>query len=297
MVLTSSLNALSDFAGLAVAIALAYAGLPNFRYRNRVQEHIRKALSEPGLIALLDGEDATAKAVHGHDCWAVLFRLGRLREWMHSIPSPTKSQDNTTPDHNFTKRSDYKSFTWLYASNLDKIISVALGAISGAALWFGALDEIMFNTSNANGAFKRLLFLSGTISFFTIALGTLLALSLAHKYTWEADRKPKNDRNIGVKIIYWLWTVLFILSVVLTSSGRMFLSEFTQASLGDWQLPISFVVVCSSIFLTIGVPLILLLRGEHLTQSMITEANRCIIKIKDEIKGAPRTAKFEDPAD
>jgi hypothetical protein len=56
---TAPLDSLTSFAALAVAIAISYAGLPNFRHRLRVEEYIQKKVQDKNLLAML--VDSTGK--------------------------------------------------------------------------------------------------------------------------------------------------------------------------------------------------------------------------------------------
>src|SRR4051812_8837211 len=75
-----SIDAFSALAGLGSAISLAYASLPNFRHRNRVQEHVRRRIADDELILLLYVGDKLDVSLCSHDRWGILYRLGKLRE-------------------------------------------------------------------------------------------------------------------------------------------------------------------------------------------------------------------------
>src|SRR5262245_33702758 len=105
----TSLAAFSIFAELTAAIAIAYAGVTNFRYRSEVQAYVRE-LFEPELRQVI-GQNP---GVWNKGCWTILHKLGRLAEL--DAPSPTKlTQDD--PESSFFLRSiAFRMYNLIYAS-------------------------------------------------------------------------------------------------------------------------------------------------------------------------------------
>src|SRR5260370_39724186 len=106
----TSLAAFATFAELTSVIAIAYAGLRNFRERSEVQAYVRKTFDD-GLARLIK---TNPRACHS-DSWATLYCLGRLAEL--DAPAPDHPAGS---DISFLRSAPYKLYSLIYASNLDK---------------------------------------------------------------------------------------------------------------------------------------------------------------------------------
>lgn len=292
MVLPSTLTALADFAQLAVAISLAYAGLPNFRYRARVEKHVRDAIErEDGFI---ENVKANADKICSGECWGVIYRLGRLREWKAGAPEPEAANKNANVDHYFQKTKEYMAFSWLYSSNLDKSVAIGLGAIVGAIIWFSAIGQIWFvpNAKQTDPTWAS--YLSGVQLFLWASMLLLAAGTLAHAKVWKAELDYTDRRRVIVRSIYRTWVVFFFLGLVAASFDWVpsvpYLNSFIAV---HGQLAVFFSTSLIT-FLAIAIPLFFLVRGQRLTNIIVAETDRCMTEIKHQTARGAAQAGFQD---
>ena len=269
------LDVLSPFAGIAAGIAIAYAGLPSFRYRTRVQEHVRRIIKEENLIdSLYDAEKKPDNNYCSQDCWGVLYRLGKLRE-VKDAPLPVKADEHTEVDHSFSKTNGYLIYSGLFASNLDKWIAFSLGGAAITIIWFALLDNVDFHEASIN-AVDRISFLSSLNMLYKI-LAILGVVSIGlHLVCWRWEMKRD---AIGKRIIEW--------SSRIATAAAAGLILLTSVSVGDadslpYKAGTLFGVQTETaifhtlevwLFLAVAVPLALLVIGEYLTGAMISEAD------------------------
>lgn len=259
------LSALSDFATLASAIALAYANLPNFRYRMMVQDYVR-SLADYDFCAVL----AANGSLKSDDSWAILFRLGRLGDWNGP---PAEHIKNLTPpagsDINFQRTGDYKRFVWLYHSNLDKIIGTWCGTIAASVIWLASLDELYFPEPVSNDIL-RIMFLSEVMQFFAITTIFGIVCTIIHKYMWKWDTTFGRPEY---RCLYWLRiaSVMVYLFAIVTTSAKVNLLFPPFLTIQ----PASALWICAFLLVTtIGLPLLLLWQGNDLLHAMMKEARR-----------------------
>lgn len=117
---TSVLPHLEPFAGVAFALNLAYIGLPRFRYRERIQEHVVKKLQD------IDGEP---HQFGDTDWYKATARLARL-----NVSGGSSAVENAK----LPKESWGSSYTLLFERHRDKAFSIALSFLLGAILALGS---------------------------------------------------------------------------------------------------------------------------------------------------------------
>jgi hypothetical protein len=290
------LEALTSFATLAAAIAISYAGLANFRHRLRVQEYVRSAVEDANLIILL-GTRENPDPLCCHDRYAILYRLGKLRD-VRNAHQPGAHPVGTPPssivlDEDFRQTVSYKAYSWVYASNLDKVIAVCLGALSGAAIWFAALDNIYFYDSLIDAP-ARIAFFQDAECFYWLAILLGIIAVITHKFLWkwELELTPKTDRLLH--IFGGLIALAFFGLLFLSSNSRPFyhVAAIWWATADDHYL---FVMTETILFTVTLVPLFLVWGGEKLTKTMTTKADGCIKFLVEEIGARPNAARIREP--
>lgn len=283
----SSLSTLSDFAAFVTAISLAYAGLNNFRYRTRVMTHVRK-IADANLISNL----ITNQKLGGHVCadesWAILYRLGRLKE-VPETPQPSVPGDET--DYNFRKRLDYRAYDCLYANNLDKIISISIGAAASTVIWFSAIDAMLFPDPHKAGVWREIYF--GNIAAFYLVLALVAVVGfIIHLRVPLPEIWPPKDRNL-LKQTKWVGATLFFFGVALATVSKMAFGHYaytlTQPDTVAVVLDMAAITLLAE---AITLPFLLVI-GENLTWAMVKECNRCRDRLEALLGATAGSAKVE----
>lgn len=265
-------DALGTLAGFSAAISIAYAGLPNFRHREAIQQYVRDKVKTNALSDILSTDDT----LRDHECWCVLYRLGNLRDT--SAPEP-----RIEADKNFQRWNEFKAFNLIYGTNLDKLITIALGALSGSVIWFGLLDRTHFPTPKMPD-YTREWMLATFIGFYEVffILG-MISIAL-HIFLFSKSIGPDKWFN---KVPYWAncaIVALFVYFISISILGIHPLGEFGAWTLGfvanePFDIPVPTAVFALSRILLLAtalVPLYFLWRGTQLTRSMTEEVNRCV---------------------
>jgi len=271
--ITVSLDSLSSLAGLAAALSLAYAALPNFRHRIRVQDHIRNKIIEEELVAVLKVQ----KDLCTQESWAILFRLGRLRD----VKQTQELFNYQAPragdiDRNFRKRVAYIVFSQIYASNFDKIIAGVLGALASTIIWFGAIDNIHYHDlGNDNAA--RVAFFARIQAFYWASITLIVVIAVAHKILWRWDMRFRGWRSVAIHIIGWIAAVMFLLCLIGASSEVQWFERVISATSSTGEVNSVFFLSEAILLVAILVPLLLLAIGELLTAVMLGESDRCVL--------------------
>lgn len=283
---------LTELATLATAVALAYANLKPFRHRKQVSEYIIDLIKTDGFGKNVKSNCDGGGTISGHDCWAILHRLGRLDRAGLSVPTPpmpTKVAGGAAVarDHNFALRSDYRTYQWLYSSNLDKSISVALGLLAAAFVWFAALDSIAYPAPPRFFAIRQHFFAGIAVFYGAMFLvGTFWVL--LHAAFWSSA-----SEGGLLQIFLHRWTpvaaaILFAVFAILTSVGQMPLSlcvnsAWLPSHAEDWALRI---VGVTLLFCALA-PALLHYYGDRLAAIMKSEALNCVHVLTEELAKTP----------
>ena len=241
----------------------------------------------------------------------MLCRLGKLPGWKDAPPPGGQANGDAAPvidgaevDTNFQRRKDFQSYSHMYASNLDKMIAVALGSAATSTIWFGAVDHIYYSDALI-GDPDRINFLAGTLVFYfdLLLIGTISYF--IHKYLWRWDMDhnlvPYKTIKATTIVAIILFCVIFFLATIshlpFSSVGVsvvVTLSHFFSGSSEDYCFGITQIIL----LVIIAIPLFLLHRGEQLATAMTTEADRCVRHLKAQASAEVIEATLEpdDPA-
>ncbi len=286
------LEALTSFAALSVAIAISYAGLPNFRHRLRVEEYVQQTVKASGLLDVLGNAAGNPHHLCNHDRWAVLYRLGNLREMKNASAPGT---DGKKPiDGDFLNTIGFRSYSWIYASNLDKVLATCLGALAGTAIWFAALDSAGFHDPVVSSP-QRMGFFSDVDLFYWIAAILCALMIFSHKkfWGWILRSTPSTDHRIHQ--VGWLIAAVFLLTMAMASAGWS-----RYHSVAEWLCPgdehVLFCMTETMLLTVTFVPLALIWGGEKLTAMMITKADNCVEFLKAQLGERASNANIEGEA-
>jgi hypothetical protein len=282
------LEVLSASAAVAASLAIAYAGLPSFRYRLRVEGHVRRRVREENLIPnLYLGTAMPDSAMCGQDSWGILYRLGKLREVRHA-PAPIGEVDR-----NFSRTPSYMVFAKLFASNLDKWLAISLGALSISVVWFAALDNIHFHGAHVGDA-KRMEFLSLLeCTYMSIAvLGCILFVIHILSWQWEMPKVCKRQNIIKwtARLAVFVAAMVFFLASTSEPGGVAYGAASKIVSSSESGI---FLLLEKVLIFTIIIPSVLLVLGESLTQQMIQEADLSLDTMVDLVARRAKEAKIK----
>lgn len=287
----SGLGVLSDFAAFVTAISLAYAGLNNFRYRTKVMMHVRK-IADANLIQNLNANNAANGHVCADESWAILYRLGRLKE-ISETPQPSIPGDET--DRNFRKRLDYRVYNCLYANNLDKIISISIGAAAAAVIWFSAIDAMLF-PKPADAGIWRSIYFANIGAFYLYLAAVAFVGFIIHLFVPLPELWPPKDKTNWLRLTKWTGAILFFGGVGLVTISGMFsghhLYTITQP---DTVADVLNLVAAALLIQAITLPLLLVI-GDNLTWAMMIECDRCRDRLTTLLGAAPGGVRVTPPA-
>jgi hypothetical protein len=205
-----------------------------------------------------------------------LYRLGNLRE--NDAPTP-----RVEADKNFQRWTEFKAFNWLYGTNLDKLVTIALGSLSAAVIWFGLSDRTHFPVPKMPD-YSREWLLTTFAGFYGVFV--ILGLVSVALHAFLFFKSVGQDKWYN-QAPYWancaiaaLFVFLIAISIVgihpLGDFGRWLLSVLTNQPFGMSIETVVFALSRCLLFATAFVPLYLLWRGSQLTKSMKTEVDRCV---------------------
>jgi hypothetical protein len=287
-----SLDALSSLAGLSAALSLSYAALPNFRHRMRVQEHVRNKVRDEELIAVLKTETDLCN----QESWAILYRLGRLRDVRQALGLLHDEEGKGSEiDRNFRKRLAYVIFSQIYASNFDKIATALLGCIAATVIWFGALDNIYYHDLPSADPLRIAFFVRVQAFYWTTIFLAAIA-AITHKILWRWDMSFRGWRSILIHIFGWVAAFAFVLFLLGASTDVKWFGHVISFTSSDGDVGDVFSLAETILVLSVLAPLLLLAVGEFLTRLMLIESDNCIIFLVAEIDTRASTARIE-PSD
>lgn len=293
MLLLTPISSISDFAGIAVGISLAYAALPNFRYSIRIQEYVRLLLrNNDGLITSVKTDSEQGGTICCDASWGVLYRLGKLGSLNADIPTPNTLDVGKETDHHFTKTPDYMLFTWLFTSNLDKNISIALGAISGSIVWYGAIDQILFPDVGSILPSLRPIFLVNVLLSAVYSLFLLSISSYLHKVLWRGDHLINSGTKNWAKTIIKITIGLFIAIVILATFKVLPFPQSNWPFLAQYLDTIFYPILLLTILITIAFPILFLATGQGLARKIESEVDTSIKTVNKLLAQKSRQAKI-----
>jgi hypothetical protein len=269
-------DAFDALAAFAAAISIAYASLPNFRHKQRMQGHVREAVKKRSVAQVISSNESLL----AHECWCILYRLGQLSEEEHPRP-------HHETDHNFQQRPDFRAFNWLFVTNMDKMIAIALGAIATSVVWFGLLDRMYF-PKPILGDYNRIWFLSTVIAFYVITIAIGLLVVLLFKIVAARSLDHAGWRNTVITYAPWAPSAFFLIFFGLSALGVFFFGPVGHMLMMPFQEPpivnlggeyTAFIITRTILLTTIAVPLYLLYRGERLSEAMTQEVTRCVTEL------------------
>lgn len=275
----ASLDALSSFAGLSTAIALAYSSLKNFRYRTIVQDRARKIVSDI-LLPVLRTQTTALTLARTHECWAILYHLGRIRECLTPEEEGRLAPDEKyKPDRHFIQVNKVKSYGWMYASNFDKYISIFLGCVGSSLIWLFAVDRMHFPAPLA-GDKSRLIFLQNASYYYIIiALSCFLTFILFRTF-WQWDIKKGGWRRHVLSLNLLLVASIFMGGVLLVTFREHLFIRWWPSLFGSFDESTSFVVCSIACLVCITIPIVLLVIGRNLTDAMMSEIDGAYAQLK-----------------
>jgi hypothetical protein len=277
------LDILSALAGLAAVISIAYAGLPNFRHRSRVQDHVRRRVQNENIIANLN------QTLCSSESWGVLYRLGKLQEI--KAPAPGLKKGLAEVDRNFQMRSSFKAYSWIYASNFDKIVAGILAALAASVIWFAAIDNYLFFETTAQDA-KRIAFLSGLATFYITVAALSLVAMIVQRLLWQWEMPHRCWREIFIHISIGIFCAAFLLFAILATFHVKFITDFYWNS----EDHIIFILMFTVLFSCTSIPLVLWWIGETLTRIMIREGDISVEALVGIINENAGTAEIDAAA-
>lgn len=284
----TSIDVLSALAAFATAIAIAYASLPNFRHRKNIQEYTREAVTrkEHNLLATLKDQ----AAAWNNESGAILFTLGKLAE---INPTGTPPFVGNGFDRNFRDRQDFKRFSWVYSSNLDKIVSVVLGALASTVLLFGARDHIDYPNPDDLALAARSDFIGGIVSFYCTNVTLIILAIIIHGGLWKWDMTKQDNAHKWIERAMWYVAYIFVMTLLLASVGLMPLYSHVCV----FSKTHVFAILEIVILLAIGGPIWLLWEAERLTATMKTEVDTCIQNITNRLPNAAENVTLTPTAE
>jgi hypothetical protein len=292
------LDIFSAFAGVAAAIAIAYAGLDSFRYRIKIMDYVRKQLmgksEKDSLLEPLLAEYSAGNAVCSNAEWATLYRLGDLGYWDKEVPEPGNNKCAPTANDVIKKeagrglemRLSFIIYKYLFMTNVDKIISVALGIVSITIIWFATIDRWDFIDPKLSDV-DRIKFFSG-VFYFYIFLGLLAIVSaFRHKNFWPQDHlSPENEYRKGkaIQLVVFLGVVIVFWKA---SNNDAFFSNHLPTIQEDTFFDVTTIILMASVF----IPSFFLVLGNCVTVILKHETDHCIKMLRALVSGSPRQAK------
>lgn len=251
----TTLNVWGHFAELATALGLAYANLPNFRYRDKLRQYVLRMLEDSGFKknfqACCDTHPTPAEI-------GILIKLGRLTagDGLHKEFKP-EIADGT--ERWWSGNNDVLIFRNLFSNNLDKIVCVCLAVVAAWMLWFGAIDEARFPQTFPNDP-HRDTFLVGALC--GIALTLFLAL-----IAYLIFLAKNNAKRFG-----WAFVALGCLVFVSASVGSFPLVSVWRPYFGDVEYN-SHVIFGAYLFVANAIPVLLVLLGDWARARMAVMAD------------------------
>jgi hypothetical protein len=293
------LDILSPFAGLAAAVAIAYAALPNFRYRKRVRRHVRRTLKKEKLLDFLHLPDNKPNPhLCSHDSWGVLYRLGHLGYLVtdKKVPVPMQADKTIAVDHNFASTLPYMCYSGIFASNLDKWTTIVLGVIAGSTIWFAAIDNIQFHDVAVNDA-ARMAYLTTLRVVYLLICWLMLSVFVLHilLWRWAAPLPSKKHNYIAITARAVASVMVFMMFMVSVGEADSYI-YLASSKFGSWGQQHIFFLFKALLLIATGVPFLFLLAGEYLTRRMIQESNQSFKTLLNQITAQPAEATFTPAA-
>jgi hypothetical protein len=278
-----SLDVFASLAAIAAAIGIAYGSLPDFRHRRSLVEYVKSKLASHEITRLL----TTNPGLKNYEAWGVLYRLGNLKEdAKYPIPGPQSGGQRLAVDNNFAKRRDVRRYNWLFISNLDKSLGIALGSLAVTIIWFGVLDRLSF-PEPVDGNSARLFFLCGVSAFILLTLSFCFVAALLHYFLCSTEPKPSGWRKGLVRGWNTFSVIVFILLVLWSLPNRFAFDHslqnlvyYVSTSIGWDEERLVYDLIKVVLLATILLPLLLLWYGDRLSQKMQGEADQAIDIIK-----------------
>jgi hypothetical protein len=274
-----SLDIFSAVAGVGAAIAISYAGLPSFRYKERVVNFVRSLVS-PALINSLIEDYNSGGAICATGAWSTTYKLGDLGNWkcpldwnIDSIPEPgikraDAEKNRAIGDAGFHNDGllghiKYHLYNAFFANNLDKNIAITLGALCISVIWFGALDKWHFGLEPWD-AYQHTKYLWGIIYWYGF-LFILPLLSFLYYSFSIFSYKMWRLIKIGYSIF------LFAAFITASLNHALWVKKF-----GIYAESTALLIIVSLLLISIVAPVLLLLFGGRLNVIVNSKGKACV---------------------